>query len=90
VENLVIWLQCPGLAQGGGCRRRLAAHTLSRGPRGPRPANRGRKASPRPGRDSAAATVEEKKPAVVPTLLTSLSVPTGMRRQNCCCAQVLS
>uniref|UniRef100_M8B6M5 Putative GMP synthase (Glutamine-hydrolyzing) n=1 Tax=Aegilops tauschii TaxID=37682 RepID=M8B6M5_AEGTA len=47
-------------------------------------ATRGRKASPRPGRDvaSATATVEEKKPAAVPTLLPSLSVPAGMRRQE--------
>ncbi|KAM0917132.1 hypothetical protein ACQ4PT_009755 [Festuca glaucescens] len=48
-------------------------------------ATRGRKASPRPGRDaaaSAAAAVEEKKPAAVPTLLPSLSVPAGMRRQE--------
>ena len=46
-------------------------------------ATRGRKASPRPGRDAAAAaTPEEKKPAAVPTLLPSLSVPAGMRRQE--------
>ncbi|CAM0903955.1 unnamed protein product [Alopecurus aequalis] len=46
-------------------------------------ATRGRKPSPRPGRDAAAAaTVEEKKPAAVPTLLPSLSVPSGMRRQE--------
>uniref|UniRef100_A0ACD5V4V2 Uncharacterized protein n=1 Tax=Avena sativa TaxID=4498 RepID=A0ACD5V4V2_AVESA len=45
-------------------------------------ATRGRKASPRPGRDAAAAAAEEKKPAAVPTLLPSLSVPAGMRRQE--------
>lgn len=45
-------------------------------------ATRGRKASPRPGRDAAAAAAEEKKPAPVPTLLPSLSVPAGMRRQE--------
>jgi DNA-3-methyladenine glycosylase I len=47
-------------------------------------ATRGRKASPRPGRDAAAATgaAEEKKLAAVPTLLPSLSVPAGMRRQE--------
>lgn len=47
-------------------------------------ATRGRKPSPRPGRDAAAAAgaTEEKKPATVPTLLPSLSVPVGMRRQE--------
>lgn len=46
-------------------------------------ATRGRKPSPRPGRDvAAAATAEEKKPAAVPTLLPSLSAPAGMRRQE--------
>lgn len=45
-------------------------------------ATRGRKPSPRPGRDAAAAAAEEKKPAAVPTLLPSLSVPAGMRRQE--------
>uniref|UniRef100_A0A0D9W6T3 Uncharacterized protein n=1 Tax=Leersia perrieri TaxID=77586 RepID=A0A0D9W6T3_9ORYZ len=45
-------------------------------------ATRGRKPSPRPGRDAVAAVAEEKKPAVVPTLLPSLSVPAGMRRQE--------
>uniref|UniRef100_A0A0D9ZMR9 Uncharacterized protein n=1 Tax=Oryza glumipatula TaxID=40148 RepID=A0A0D9ZMR9_9ORYZ len=45
-------------------------------------ATRGRKPSPRPGRDAAAAAAEEKKPAVAPTLLPSLSVPAGMRRQE--------
>ncbi|XP_047068864.1 uncharacterized protein LOC124676894 [Lolium rigidum] len=44
-------------------------------------ATRGRKASPRPGRDAATA-LEEKKPAAGPTLLPSLSVPAGMRRQE--------
>jgi DNA-3-methyladenine glycosylase I len=47
-------------------------------------ATRGRKPSPRPGRDASAtaATAEEKKPAAVPTLLPSLSAPAGMRRQE--------
>ncbi|KAL6650994.1 hypothetical protein ACP70R_009919 [Stipagrostis hirtigluma subsp. patula] len=46
-------------------------------------ATRGRKPSPRPGRDAAAAaTTEEKKPAAMPTLLPSLSAPAGMRRQE--------
>ncbi|KAF0891841.1 hypothetical protein E2562_011018 [Oryza meyeriana var. granulata] len=45
-------------------------------------ATRGRKPSPRPGRDAVAAVAEEKKPAAVPTLLPSLSVPAGMRRQE--------
>lgn len=47
-------------------------------------ATRGRKPSPRPGRDLASATaaLEEKKPPGVPTLLPSLSVPAGMRRQE--------
>ncbi|KAJ1271763.1 hypothetical protein BS78_06G150600 [Paspalum vaginatum] len=45
-------------------------------------ATRGRKPSPRPGRDVAAAAAEEKKPAAVPTLLPSLSAPAGMRRQE--------
>ncbi|KAF8703615.1 hypothetical protein HU200_032435 [Digitaria exilis] len=47
-------------------------------------ATRGRKPSPRPGRDVAAAgaAAEEKKPAGGPTLLPSLSVPAGMRRQE--------
>ncbi|KAL6903653.1 hypothetical protein ACP4OV_004466 [Aristida adscensionis] len=50
-------------------------------------ATRGRKPSPRPGRDVgatvlAATAAEEKKPAAVPTLLPSLSAPAGMRRQE--------
>jgi DNA-3-methyladenine glycosylase I len=47
-------------------------------------ATRGRKPSPRPGRDvsAPAATSEEKKPAAVPTLLPSLSAPAGMCRQE--------
>jgi DNA-3-methyladenine glycosylase I len=46
-------------------------------------ATRGRKPSPRPGRDaSATAATAEEKPAAVPTLLPSLSVPAGMRRQE--------
>uniref|UniRef100_A0A0A9DFM8 DNA-3-methyladenine glycosylase I n=1 Tax=Arundo donax TaxID=35708 RepID=A0A0A9DFM8_ARUDO len=48
-------------------------------------AARGRKPSPRPGRDvgaAVAAAEEEKKPAAVPTLLPSLSAPAGMRRQE--------
>jgi DNA-3-methyladenine glycosylase I len=47
-------------------------------------AARGRKPSPRPGRDVAAAAgaTEEKKPAAVLTLQPSLSAPAGMRRQE--------
>jgi DNA-3-methyladenine glycosylase I len=47
-------------------------------------AMRGRKPSPRSGRDASApaATAEEKKPAAAPTLLPSLSAPAGMCRQE--------
>ncbi|XP_062184220.1 uncharacterized protein LOC133888111 [Phragmites australis] len=45
-------------------------------------ATRGRKPSPRPGRDVPAAAAAEKKPVAVPTLLPSLSAPAGMRRQE--------
>ena len=78
---------------GAGARGRLSPASGGAGDSEPRSvgsrtrsvsATRGRKPSPRPGRDvtAAAAAAEEKKPAGVPTLLPSLSAPAGMRRQE--------
>ncbi|KAF8704217.1 hypothetical protein HU200_031714 [Digitaria exilis] len=78
---------------GAGARGRLSPASGGAGDSEPRSggsrtrsvsATRGRKPSPRPGRDvpAAGAATEEKKPAGGPTLLPSLSVPAGMRRQE--------
>ncbi|OEL29100.1 hypothetical protein BAE44_0009883 [Dichanthelium oligosanthes] len=78
---------------GAGARGRLSPASGGAGDSEPRSAGsrtrsvsatRGRKPSPRPGRDVAAAgaAAEEKKPAGGPTLLPSLSAPAGMRRQE--------
>ncbi|GJN27132.1 hypothetical protein PR202_gb15125 [Eleusine coracana subsp. coracana] len=67
-------------ASGGGDSEPRSAVSRTRSVSAPR----GRKPSPRPGRDvlATAATAEEKKLAVLPTLLPSLSAPAGMRRQE--------